>query len=86
MITLYDGPAFLYKDLSIPRYLGGMFKISQNIYSEEEENKKCRNYPYNNSLNFRACDEKYNQDIFTTYFKVMPFWVASSLNETSAKR
>ena len=42
--------------------LGGMFKISQNIYSEEEENKKCRNYPYNDFLNFRDCDEKYYHD------------------------
>ena len=85
-ILAYDGPAFIYKDLNIPRELGGMFKISQNIYSEEEENKKCRNYPYNDFLNFRDCDEKYNHDKFTNDFKVMPFWVASSLNETSAGR
>ena len=82
-ILAYDGPDFLFKDLSIPKYLRGMFKISQNIYSEEEENKKCRNYPYNKSLNFRDCDEKYNHDKFTNDFKVMPFWVAYLLNETS---
>ena len=63
-----------------------MFKISQNIYSEEEENKKCRNYPYNNFLNFKDCDEKYNYDKFANHLKVMPFWAAYSLNETSAER
>ena len=82
----YQGPTFQNNDLSNPIDLQGIVKISQNVDSEEEENKKCKNYPFNNSVNFKDCDEKYNVDQFSSIFQLMPFWVAKDLEEVSEAR
>ena len=82
----YQGPTFQNNDLSNPVDIQGIVKITQNINSEEEENKKCKNYPFNQSLTFKDCDEKYNMQLFKNKFNTMPFWVAETVEEISPKR
>ena len=79
----YSGPAFQNLDLNHPTKMRGIFKISQSISSEEETNKKCRNYPNKNYKSYQECDEQYLQDIFKKKFKIMPPWVATDLDQVS---
>ena len=82
----YDGPSFQYNDLSLPKYKEGILHFQQNIYSEKEENKHCKNYPFNGSANFGDCDRKYLHDKFVNFFKIMPFWGALDLSEVTNQR
>ena len=79
----YEGPSFHYDDLFFSKYKEG---IRQNIYSEKEENKHCKNYPFNGSASFGDCDKKYLYDKFVNFFKIMPFWVALNLSEVTNYR
>ena len=45
----YAGPSFQYDDLFVPQDKKGIFSFHQNIYSEKEENKHCKNYPFDDS-------------------------------------
>ena len=79
----YEGPNFQYDDLSLPQSKKGIFSFHQNSYSEKEENKHCKNYPFNNSASFGDCDEKYLYDKFVNFYKIMPFWIALDLSEVT---
>ena len=83
---MYVGPFFQYDDLSLLRNKKGIISFHQNIYSEKEENKHCRNYPFNGSASFGDCDEKYLHDKFVNFYKIMPFWVALNLSEVTNHR
>ena len=63
-----------------------ILNFRQNIYSEKEENKHCKNYPFNGSASFGDCDKKYLYDKFVNFFKIMPFWVALNLSEVTNYR
>ena len=54
----YVGPSFHYNDLSLPQSKKGIFSFHQNIYSEKEENKHCKNYPFNGFTSFGDCEKK----------------------------
>ena len=82
----YEGPSFQYDNLFLPQDKKGIFSFHQNIYSEKEENKHCINYPYNGSASFGDCDKKYLYDKFVNFYKIMPFWVSSDLNEVTNHR
>ena len=82
----YEGPNFQYDDLFLPQSKKGIFSFHQNIYSEKEENKHCKNYPYNGSASFRDCDKKYLYDKFVNFYKIMPFWISLDLTEVTNYR
>lgn len=82
----YDGPSFHYDDLGVPQDKKGIFSFHQNIYSEEEEKKQCKNYPFNGSASFKDCDENFFHDKFVNQYKVMPFWIATDLSEVTNHR
>ena len=82
----YVGPSFHYDDLFKPQNKKGIFSFQQNIYSEKDENKHCKNYPYKNFSSFGDCDEKYFYDKFVNFYKIMPFWVALNLSQVTNHR
>ena len=82
----YDGPSFQYDDLFLPQDKKGIFSFHQNIYSEKEENKHCKNYPFNGSASFGDCDKKYLYNKFVHFYKIMPFWMAMDLREVTNHR
>ena len=82
----YEGPNFQYDDLSLPQSKKGIFSFHQNSYSEKEEDKHCKNYPFNGSASFGDCDKKYLYDKFVNFYKIMPFWIALDLSEVTTFR
>ena len=82
----YDGPSFQYDDLFLTQDKKGIFSFHQNIYSEKEENKHCKNYPFNGFKSFGDCDKKYLHDKFSNLYKIMPFWVAQDITEITNQR
>ena len=79
----YVGPTFQYDDLNQPQNKRGILSFQQNIYSEKEKNKRCKNYPFNGYTSFGDCDEKYLHDKFVNFYKIMPFWSALNLSEVT---
>ena len=49
----YDGPSFHFDDLFFPQDKKGILSFQKNIYSEKEENKHCKNYPFNGIIQHR---------------------------------
>ena len=82
----YDGPSFQYDDLFLPHDKKGIFSFHQNIYSDNEKDKHCRNYPFNGSASFGECDKKYFYDKFVNFYKIMPFWIALDLIDVTNHR
>ena len=82
----YDGPSFRYDNLFVPHYKKAIISFRQNIYSEKEENKKCKNYPFKNFISFGDCDKKYLNEKFVNSYKIMPFWAALNLSEVTNHR
>ena len=82
----YDGPSFKFHDLLFPQKKHGIIRFHQNIYSEEDVNVNCRNYPYNGSLSFWECDQKYYYNEFKNFHKLMPFWIATNTSEITNHR
>ena len=82
----YVGPSFQYDDLFLPQDKKGIFSFHQNIYSEKEENKQCKNYPFNGSASFGDCDKKYLYNKFLHFYNIMPFWMAMDLSEVTNHR
>ena len=82
----YVGPSFHYHDLSLPQSKKGIFSFHQNIYSEKEENKHCKNYPFKGFASFGDCDDKYFYDKFVNLYKIMPFWTALDLSQVTNHR
>ena len=82
----YVGPSFHYNDLSLPQSKKGIFSFHQNIYSEKEENKHCKNYPFNGFTSFGDCEKKNFYDKFVNFYKIMPFWMAVNLSQVTNHR
>ena len=82
----YVGPSLLYDNLLVPQYKKVIIRFNQNIYSEKEENKQCKNYPFKNFTSFGDCDKKYFNEKFVNFYKIMPFWAALKLSEVTNRR
>ena len=82
----YEGPTFQNLDLTDPILIKGIFKLSQTIDTEEDEEKLCKNYPYNGFNSFRECDEQFVYDEFKNRFNIMPAWAAFDKEETTNLR
>ena len=81
----YSGPNIVNEDLSEGRILNYVFSISQKIYSELDANKNCKIYPTQEYSSFIDCDEKNLYEKFMKS-KVMPYWAAKYINETTINR
>ena len=82
----YDGPSFSFNDLFLPQKKRGIVRFHQSIYSEEDANVHCKNYPFNGSSSFGECDRKYFHHEFQNHYKLMPFWAAANLSEVTVQR
>ena len=69
-ILTYTGPTFQNRDLSKPIKMEGIIQLSQTINSENDETKKCKNYPYYDFNSYQDCDEKYLHQLFSTKYRV----------------
>ena len=82
----YEGPTFENFDLTDPILMKGIFKLSQTIDTEEDEEKLCKNYPYNGFNSYKECDEQFVYDELKNKFNIMPVWAALDKKETTNLR
>ena len=82
-VLTYSGPLIRNPNLVTPRITRMMLKFEQFMFSDEDDSKNCKNYPYNGCSSYRDCDEKFIYRLFKRKYKVMPFWVAKNLNEVT---
>ena len=82
-VLTYSGPLIRNPNLVTPRITRMMLKFEQFMFSDEDDSKNCKNYPYNGCSSYRDCDEKIIYTLFKRKYKVMPFWVAKNLNEVT---
>ena len=80
----YDGPRLGNTDLSISKRLRVMVSFSQTIDSEEDVDKKCKNYPFSGHKNYRECDETLVYNEFKSKFSYMLPGLAKDLDEVSS--
>ena len=81
----YNGPDIENENLSNGKIMNYMFSISQEINSELDKDKYCKNYPTKEYSSFRDCDEK---NLYEKFLKsnLMPIWAAKLINETTIYR
>ena len=84
----YDGPSVAISDLSIDssKQIQVILKMSQDINTEINEESKCKNYPYENYLNYNACDESYVQNIMKEKLNITPFWATQDMDSITKIR
>ena len=82
----YEGPTFQNLDLTDPILMKGIFKLSQTIDTEEDEEKLCENYPHNGFNSYKECDEQFVYDELKNKFIIMPVWAALDKTETTNLR
>ena len=70
------GESILYKEI---------VSISQNIFSEKDKMKKCRNYPNEDYESYRQCDEQFVYKDMKTKYQLMPFWATHEMDEVSSQ-
>ena len=81
----FEGHIYEFNDLLVPQYMNGILNFQQNIYSEKEKNKQCKNYPFKNFTSFGDCEKKYLYDK-VNFYKIMPFWATLNLSEVTSHR
>ena len=79
----YSGPVIENRDLIEPILYKEIVSISQNLFSERDTLKKCRNYPNEDYESYRECDEHFVYQEMRSKYNLMPFWAANKLNEVS---
>ena len=84
-ILSYAGPKFRNNDLSNPIDMKVLLKLSQNIDSERDQKKRCKNYPNREYVSYLECDRKYFQELILNNAKppLTPFWITSNHSEVT---
>ena len=90
-ILSYSGPALETKNLSLGRDIKAVISLSQIIDLEEDEEKRCKNYPrtdwHNKNLTFldyNACDMEYAYQYLKKHYNLTPFWATNNISEVTA--
>ena len=83
---VYSGPYLVIKDLYKPSNLKTVHKLSQQIDSELDKGKNCKNYPYKHYRNYRQCDEEYVFNQLHEKFKITPFWATYNMSSVTKLR
>ena len=71
-------------DLSAPKVLRLMTRLSQTIDSDQDEDKMCKNYPYDKFSSFKDCDEDKVYKDWKQHFSFLSFVAAKNLNEVTS--
>ena len=82
----YDGSRIEIDDLSSGMYKRLFLKLELTLNLDSDSGINCKNYPYDNFLSFRECDENYVYKKVKNNYKIMPFWAAKTLSEVSNNR
>ena len=69
----YTGPSIQSENLSRKIIHQSIHSISQEIDSELDEDKNCRNYPFENFSSYKDCDDEFVQQEIKK-FDLIPFW------------
>ena len=75
----YEGPPIEIKNLYSTRVLTIALSLSQTI--DLEPMKQCKNYPNQNFLSYRECDENFVYNKIVQNYSMMPFWAAKKIDE-----
>ena len=67
----YLGVELLNEDLNKTIYLTTILTSTQTLDSEEEEDKKCKIYPYGGYQNFTECDENFVYEKMKNYYRYL---------------
>ena len=72
-------------DLSKPSINEVVLSISQTIDSEQDKDKNCKNYPFQNFKSYRECDDLYVQNQLKR-FDLIPFWATENYSSVTRFR
>ena len=84
-LLAYNGPPLKIKDLTETGELKVMLKMSQTVNSEQDTDKKCKNYPNDHFETYNDCDSSFIYKDCKDRFPFMPFGVANDLKEITIK-
>ena len=78
----YFGPKIHIDDLSVPRDIRLMIRMTQKLNPDKGEDSKCVNYPTKEYANYQQCDEN---NVYQKYKSknFMPFWAAKFPSEVT---
>ena len=82
---IYNGPTMEIADLSKPSINEVVLSISQTIDSEQDKDKNCKNYPFQNFQSYRECDDLYVQNQLKR-FDLIPFWATENYSSVTTFR
>ena len=81
----YDGPPIKISDLikESGKDIKHIVKLSQTIKTEKDKKSQCKNYPFQNYLDYNDCDQTYIQNIIQNELNITPFWVTQILENVT---
>ena len=79
-------PLLAIDDLSKPMIVRTINSISQDISSELDKGKNCRNYPFQTFKSYGDCDKKMLAKWFKKYSGIRPFWAVEDYREVTKLR
>ena len=82
---IYNGPTMEIADLSKPSINEVVLSISQTIDSEQDKDKNCKNYPFQDFKSFKECDDLYVQNQLKR-FDLIPFWATENYSSVTRFR
>ena len=83
-ILAYSGPILTISERN--RRIRAVVRISQEIYSAEDNTAKCQNYPNGVYESYMDCDQSLVNDIMKNYFNLTPFWSTKNLDSVTKLR
>ena len=83
-ILAYSGPILTIRERN--RRIRAVVRISQEIYSPEDNTAKCQNYPNGIYESYNDCDQSLVNDIMKNSFNISPFWSTKNLDSVTKLR
>ena len=59
-------------------------EISKTVYLEEDEGKKCRNYPNSEYASYMECDDRYMRNICAK-IQLVPIWLSDDIGQVTTR-
>ena len=81
----YNGPSTQSENLSRKIIHQSIHSVSQEIDSELDEDKNCRNYPFGNFSSFKDCDDEFVKKEIKK-FDLIPFWATGKISAVTNLR
>ena len=71
----YLGPTMRIEDISSGTTVRIILHCTQEIFSEKDENAKCKNYPNKFFKDYKECDQKFVYKEVVENLNLTPFWL-----------